>query len=106
MRKGHYPGGSTLVGRGTIVKAKGRSGGIGQSGAALREQRHIAERKRKREAAEKIKANTKLVRKLGKQWAAEKGRKQYERLALDQRVKVAPLAAALRAALEANDKEG
>lgn len=106
MGKGHYPGGSTLIGRGTITKAKGRSGGIGQSGAALREQRRVAERKRKQEAADKIKANEKIVREVGKQWAAEKGRGHYERLVLDQRASTAPLAAALRAALEAKDKQG
>lgn len=105
MGKGHYPGGSTLIGQGAIAKAKGRSGGIGQSGAALREQRRVAERKRKQEAAEKIKANEKIVREVGKQWAAEKGRRQYERLVLDQRANTAPLAAALRAALEAKGKQ-
>jgi hypothetical protein len=106
MGKGHYPGGGTLIGRGAITKAKGRSGGIGQSGAALREQRRVAERKRKQEAAEKIKANEKIVRQVGKQWAAEKGERHYERLVLDQRASTAPLAAALRAALEARDKQG
>ncbi len=94
-----------MIGRGAIAKAKGRSGGIGQSGAASREQRRVAERKRRQKAAEKIKANEKVVAELGKQWAAEKGRKHYERLVLDHRSDVAPLAAALRAALGGTSKQ-
>jgi hypothetical protein len=82
-------------GPGAIAKAKGRSGGIGQSGVALREQRRVADRKRKQEAAEKIKTNGKIVREVGRQWL-QKGREHYERLLLNQRAGTALLVAALR----------
>lgn len=104
MAKGHYRGGSTLLGRGKITSSKGRSGGIGLSGAAEREKRRVAAKKLRAENAAKIKVNEKIVKQLGREWAAEKGRKQYEGLVLDQRVKTSPLAAALRAATAAKDE--
>lgn len=104
MGKGHYPGVSTLIGRGTIAKAKGRSGGIGESGAALREQRRAAERKHRQEAAEKIKANEKIVREVGRQWAAEKGVGTTSGLSSTSGQTRHRLRQRSRAALEAKDK--
>ena len=80
MGKGHYLGGGTLGGFGSISNAKGRTGGIGTAGAALREQRRVAEKKAKRELAAKIRVNEKIAQQLGKQWAAEKGLAHYDKL--------------------------
>ena len=105
MGKGHYNGGSTVLGFGpTPVKAKGRTGGIGTSGAALREQRKAAAKKKKAQLDATIKANEKIVKKLGKKWAAEKGRTHHAALVADQRVKVSPLAAALKQAIPSADE--
>lgn len=100
MGKGHYHGGSTLIGHGDISKARNRSGGIGISTAAVREERRNAEKKRRRELAGEIKANQKLARKLGKKWAEQRGREQYRQLMSERRAKESPLAAALHAAIQ------
>lgn len=100
MGKGHYRGGSTLFGHGTIAKAKGRTGGIGDaSGRAVREQQREAERLRRQKLADEVRENQRKLRQLGKQWSQEKGRKQYERLVREDRAKSSPLAAALHAAI-------
>lgn len=78
---------------------------MGPAGAALREQRRRADKK-EQELARKIKANEKIVRQLGKQWAAEKGVSLYNQLAKADRVKTSSLAAALTAVLTNNDREG
>lgn len=103
MGKGHYHGGGTLIGFGSVAKTKGRSGGVGSSRAALREQRQLAERKKRQETAAKIKANVRLARKLGKQWNEARARARYEELVLEYRAKASPLTAALRAATRGDD---
>ena len=99
MGKGHYRGGGTLIGFGRVSNAKGRTSGVGSSGAALREQRRKAEKKKRAAIAKKIAINVKLARKLGKLWEEEKNRALYEKLARDQRAKRSSLAAALHDAL-------
>jgi hypothetical protein len=101
MAKGHYLGGGSLLGFGTITKTKGRRGGIGTSGTALRAQRRVEQRETEKKAREKIKANEKIARQMSKEWTAGKGRKQYEMLVLAQCVKKSPLAAALEMAMNA-----
>lgn len=99
MGKGHYLGGGTLIGRGSLAKEKrGGRGGLG-SGAALREQRRQELLKKRKAVSAKIKANEKLVKQIGQKWAAEKGRTHYTKLVRAERAKVSPLAEALQKAL-------
>ncbi len=106
MGKGHYLGGGTLLGCGSVSKAKsGGKGGLG-SGAALREQRRQAARKKRQETAAKIKENEKLLSRIGKDLTAAKGRAHYERLVTTQRAKISPLAEALQRAFNAADAKG
>ena len=104
MGKGHYLGGSSPAGFGIINKTKGRRGGLGTSGAALREQRRAEQQKTEEIVREKVKANEKIASQIGKEWAAEKGRKQYQELVLAQCVKKSPLAAALHTAMAAKGR--
>ena len=93
-----------MAGRGTIAKAKGRRGGFGAFGVVSQEKRRVAKKKREQEAANKIKVNEKIMRQIGDCWATEKARKKYNEQFVEHRVKTAPLAAALHAAMDAKDK--
>lgn len=105
MGKGTYLGGGTLVGAGPVIRVRsGGKGGLG-SGAALREQRRQAEKHKRSAAAAKIRSNEKLLRKVSKELVAEKGRAHYERIVIDERTKVSPLASALRQALSDKTKK-
>ncbi|MXP15681.1 hypothetical protein GRI44_13070 [Altererythrobacter confluentis] len=104
MGKGHYHGGSTLIGDGAIVKAKGRKGGVGPSGAAIRDQQRIIDKKLKVKVGKQVEENQRKMRQLGKDWAEMRGRKAYEKLVVAKQVNSSPLAAALREALEQNDE--
>lgn len=100
MGKGHYPGGSSLIGDGRIIKSKGRSGGIGDaSAAAVRELQKRKERREKQKLAEQVKENQRKMHKLSRQWAKEKAAKAIEVAREAERVRTSPLAAALRDAL-------
>ena len=104
MGKRQYLGGGTLVGCGSISKAKnGGRGGLG-SGAALREQRHQAECTKRRAIAARIRGNEKLLKKVSKELIAAKGVAHYERIVVEHRTKVSPLAQALQEALDAVPK--
>jgi hypothetical protein len=103
MGKGHYLGGGSLIGFGSISNAKGRRGGIGVSGAALREQRRVAEKWQKRKLVAQVKANEEILKRNGEHWAAEKGRAHYDNLVKASRVKVSSLASALALALSVNE---
>lgn len=100
MGKKRYLGGSTLVGEGRVTKAKGRRGGIDSAGSAVREKQREADKERRRKLKAQIKKNQDVMRKLGKKWAAEKGKRQYEELYRERRAECSPLAAALRDALK------
>jgi hypothetical protein len=100
MKGGSYQGGSTLIGKGVVAKVKRRGGGLGTSRAALVEKERAAQLERKKEAAKLVKATEKVVRKLSQEWHAEKGKKHYQRLVLEERAQVSPLAAALKTAME------
>jgi hypothetical protein len=106
MGKGHYHGGGTLVGFGTTTgRSKGGGRGLNLSSSPAEKQKiRLAEKKRKKAVAERIAANEVLVKKLSDQWLAEKGQLHYQRLVLDEREKLSPLAAALRAALKAKEE--
>lgn len=108
MGKGHYHGGGTLIGFGTTRgKSKGSGRGLNLSSSPAEKQKaRVAEKKRRKAAAERLATNEKLVKQLSDQWLAEKGKRHYERLALDGREKVSPLAAALRAAMKEKDGTG
>ena len=95
MKKGHYLGGGSLDGFGTVSKPKGRRGGLGSSGAAVHYERQEAAKKKKLETAKTIRSNEKVVKMLGKEWAAEKGRILYGKLVKARQIKSSPLAAAL-----------
>lgn len=102
MGKGHYLGGGTLIGFGTTTgkSTSSRRGLNLSSGPADRQRAKLAEKKRRKQVADKIAATEKVVKKLSDEWRAEKGRKQYNELVLEQRTKTSPLAAALRAAMD------
>lgn len=68
MSKGHYPGGSTVFGEGVILKAKGRSGGLGSDKTAIIAARRKIEKKHKKVIDERIAANVKAAKKLYKLW--------------------------------------
>lgn len=107
MGKGHYHGGGTLLGFGTTTgRSKGGGRGLNLSSPADKQKARLAEKKRRKAVADRIATNEKVVKQLSDQWLAEKGRKQYDRLVLDGREKVSPLAAALRAALNGKDGTG
>jgi hypothetical protein len=97
-KKRHYLGGSSLEGIGKVSRARGRSGGIGESGLAIREHRKAVAVTERAKLDAKINANQKIARKLGRVWAAEKGQKVYNALVKAKRVNSSPLAAALEAA--------
>ena len=104
MGKGNYFGGGTLIGCGPISKTKnGGKSGLG-SGAALREQRRLALRKKRLETAAKIKKNEILLGHIAKDLVAAKRRTHNEQVVAEHRIKVSPLAQALRRALEAQPK--
>ena len=106
MGKGHYHGGSTLLGFGT-TRGKSKGGGRGlnlSSSPAEKQKVRLAEKKRGKAAAERLATNERLVKQLSDQWLAERGRKHDDRLVLDGREKVSPLAAALRAAQNEKDE--
>lgn len=104
MGKKHYLGGGTLIGTGPVSKAKGRSGGIDTTAAAVRQKQRDADKERRRKLDANIAKNQKAMRELGKGWAAEKGKRQYEELYRERRAKASPLAAALNSALKSKDK--
>ena len=105
MKKRHYLGGNTLWGFGPISKPKGRKGGFGSSGAAVHHERQEIEKKKRQETAATIRSNEKVVKKLGKEWAAEKGRALYVKFVKAKQIKTSPLAAALDLALSKKSGE-
>lgn len=106
MGKGHYLGGGTLIGFGTTTgKSTPSRRGLNLTSQVDKQRARLAEKKRRKQVADKIAATEKVVKKLSDEWRAEKGRKQYDALVLEQRTKTSPLAAALRAALGGKDDE-
>lgn len=101
MGKGHYPGGSSLIGEGRINKSRNRSGGIGDaSNSAIRDIKKKKEREEKRKLAQQVKENQRQIYKLSRQWAKAKAERRRSDATLEERQKSSPLAAALRVALE------
>jgi hypothetical protein len=102
MGKGHYPGGSSLIGEGPIIRSKGRSGGIGDaSSSAVRDALKKKDREAKRKLAKQVRENQRKLYKLSRQWAGEKAERAREEAKSEERLKSSPLAAALRRALDA-----
>ena len=61
MTKTHYHGASSYVGYGTTKKAKNRSGGIGDNGAAIKQERQKRDAQRKQQQNREIEANVRLL---------------------------------------------
>ena len=107
MGKGHCHGGGTLLGFGkTTGKSCSSRRGLNLSSPAEKQRARLAEKKRRKAAAERLAKNERLVKQLSDQWLAEKGRRHYDKLAIDGREKVSPLAAALRSEMNTKDGDG
>ena len=102
-KRTNYLGGSTLLGAGTVSKARGRRGGIGDSSAAVRDVQKAVKAHQQEALRAQVSQNQKLVRKLAKSWSEEKGKSQFVELELRARAIHSTLALAL---LRLRDKKG